>query len=84
MRCKLKCFILFVISQYVVANFSILERLKKNDFQNDECLSMYIINTIPYGKCFVREYAHFLFSYQKPHLFLVLTHSISDTSTTHA
>ena len=28
-------------------------RVKKGR-QNDECLSMYIINTIPHGKCFVR------------------------------
>ena len=39
----------------VAANFSIFERFKiKQGRQNDECLSMYIINTIPHGKCFVR------------------------------
>ena len=38
----------------VAANLSIFERFKIKRRQNDECLSMYIINTIPHGKCFVR------------------------------
>ena len=38
----------------VAANFSIFERFKIKRPRNDECLSMYIINTIPHGKCFVR------------------------------
>ena len=38
----------------IVANFSIFERFKIKTPLNDECLSMYIINTIPHGKCFVR------------------------------
>ena len=38
----------------MAADFSIFERFKRKGRQNDECLSMYIINTIPHGKCFVR------------------------------
>ena len=45
----------FAVSACVAANFiKFYERFKKKGRQNDECLSMYIINTIPHGKCFVR------------------------------
>ena len=33
----------------VVADFSILEVFEIKGWQNDECLTMYIINTIPHG-----------------------------------
>ena len=42
------------IAKALTLNFSIFERFKIKGRQNDECLSMYPINTIPHGKCFVR------------------------------
>ena len=65
----------------VVANFSIFERFKIKTPLNDECLSMYIINTIPHEKCFVRYLRTRCFLYQKPYSFAAFTRSISDTST---
>ena len=44
---------LFVILRCVATNFSFFERIKKG-CQIDECLSMYKVNTMPHGKCFVR------------------------------
>ena len=50
------CFVSFVISRCVAAycwNFKILERFEKKGWQNDVCLNVYTINTIPHGECFL-------------------------------
>ena len=62
------CFVSFVISRCVAAycwNFKILERFEKKSWQNDVCLNVYTINTIPHGECFLMVFAHSLFLHQK-------------------
>ena len=56
-------FVFFVISRCVAEycwNFKILIRFEKKGRQNDECLNMYTINTIPHRKCF--SYAFVVFA----------------------
>ena len=44
----------FAVCSGIFWHFRILERFEIKGWQNDECLNMYIINTIPHGNCFVR------------------------------
>ena len=43
----------FVVCSGVFWHFRISERHEIKGWKNDRCLSMYVLNTIPYGKCFV-------------------------------
>ena len=43
----------FVVCSGVFWHFRISERHEIKGWKNDKCLSMYVLNTIPYGKCFV-------------------------------
>ena len=43
----------FVVCSGVFWHFRISERHEIKGWKNDKCLSMYVLNKIPYGKCFV-------------------------------
>ena len=100
------CFVLFVISRCVAANFSILQPRPQGAFPcfgggEDEVehlgkiwnkkaakmiyvsVCIYIVNTIPYGKCFVRYIRTRCFGYEIS-LVRCAHWSLSDTSTTRA
>ena len=44
----------FAVCRGIFWHFRIVETFEIKGWQNDEYLNMYIINTIPHGKCFVR------------------------------
>ena len=79
---RFRCHFAVSVQRQILA---FLKDLKLKGRQNDECLSMYIINTIPHGKCFVRYYLRTpCFCIRNSYSFAALTRSISDTSTTRA